>query len=109
VRCVAGWLDAPSACADSEAYLPARQTADGMVQHGAGYVAAPVHVMRDGVLGCRILMACGGTDSKVHLYLRPPGGSFGHVAALTGHENWIRWGPRVGCVQVGVGRCWCIA
>ncbi|PNH02867.1 hypothetical protein TSOC_011120, partial [Tetrabaena socialis] len=38
------------------------------------------------------LLATGGTDRRVALYLRPPGGGgrFSLACALEGHENWVR-------------------
>lgn len=39
---------------------------------------------------CRLILATGGTDSRLHLHLRPPGGSFQPAAKLSGHENWVR-------------------
>jgi len=39
---------------------------------------------------CRLLLATGGTDTRVHLHVRPPGGQFQATIKLTGHENWVR-------------------
>lgn len=53
------------------------------LQHAAALVQvpqAPGHV----------LLATGGSDLAVHLYLQTPGGKFSHIADLAGHENWIR-------------------
>ncbi|GIM15503.1 hypothetical protein Vretimale_18281 [Volvox reticuliferus] len=53
------------------------------------------------------LLATGGTDRKVHLYVRPPagatgsvtgGGCFAPACVLEGHENWIR-GVSFCCVE----------
>ncbi|GLI63733.1 hypothetical protein VaNZ11_006797 [Volvox africanus] len=54
------------------------------------------------------LLATGGTDRKVHLYVRPPasaidsvttgGGRFTSACVLEGHENWIR-GVAFCCVE----------
>eukprot|EP00798_Chlamydomonas_sp_ICE-L_P028012 gene28012-31109_t len=40
--------------------------------------------------GGGMLLATGGTDSTVYLYVRPPGGEFSLSCKLTGHENWVR-------------------
>jgi elongator complex protein 2 len=40
----------------------------------------------------RTLLATGGTDRRVHLYVRPPGRGalFAPAASLEGHEAWVR-------------------
>lgn len=38
----------------------------------------------------RLVLATGGTDTRVHLYVRPPRGLFQPAIKLTGHENWVR-------------------
>ncbi|KAF5829987.1 WD40-repeat-containing domain protein [Dunaliella salina] len=37
-----------------------------------------------------LLLATGGTDTRVHLHVRPPGGQFQAAIKLSGHENWVR-------------------
>ena len=39
-----------------------------------------------------LLLATGGTDKQVHLYVRPPGAgsAFAPACRLAGHENWVR-------------------
>lgn len=51
----------------------------------------------------RLLLATGGTDTRVHLHVRPPRGSFQPALQLAGHENWLRslafrhvWAPAGG-------------
>jgi WD40 repeat protein len=39
---------------------------------------------------CRLLLFTGGVDSKIRVYVRPPGGCFEHACLLLGHENWVR-------------------
>ncbi|GAX74942.1 hypothetical protein CEUSTIGMA_g2388.t1 [Chlamydomonas eustigma] len=39
-----------------------------------------------------LILATGGTDKAVHLYIRPPGhdSQFSSVCKLQGHDNWVR-------------------
>lgn len=36
------------------------------------------------------MLALGGVDSHVRLYTCPPGGEFGEVCRLSGHQDWVR-------------------
>ncbi|CAD7699915.1 unnamed protein product [Ostreobium quekettii] len=39
---------------------------------------------------CRAALALGGTDCRVHLWLRQPGGHFEKCCRLSGHQDWVR-------------------
>lgn len=40
----------------------------------------------------RLLLASGGSDCQIHLWIRPPGpgARFSPTIKLAGHENWVR-------------------
>jgi WD40 repeat protein len=50
-----------------------------------------------------IVLATGGTDSLIRLWLRAPGGQFQLSCQLTGHENWVRGLAFAAVAEEGVG------
>ncbi|KAL6746553.1 WD40-repeat-containing domain protein, partial [Haematococcus lacustris] len=69
--------------------LAQRLSAGGHIQHALALTHLPGQPDW-------LLLATGGTDARVHLFIRPPpgpaggAGAFQPSAVLAGHENWIR-------------------